>query len=286
MRRLKPLFRWAGGKARLARTIRGYLPREIVGAYCEPFVGAGAVLAELLSEGVKPSRVLVVDAVPGVREVWRAAAGPAPVAVLRENIAAVLVWARHDPDSVRAAIGRASSFLAHQYLAYGGLYRVNSRGRLNVPFDGARVLAAAGDPIEVADKLARPVADLAAVLAGLVAVLDDDVGAFESMARGGKLRGATIYCDPPYSGGGHTAYAAAGWRDADLARLEYAARVAAEQGSYVALSNADVPVVREIFANPIWRIGELVTGQPLRHGQRRELIITSSNYEHARSVRE
>lgn len=46
----KPFIKWAGGKSQLLHEIRKYYPfDEKINKYCEPFVGAGAVLFDILN---------------------------------------------------------------------------------------------------------------------------------------------------------------------------------------------------------------------------------------------
>lgn len=49
---VKPFIKWAGGKSQLLADIRHYYPAKLgktVNRYCEPFVGGGAVLLDILS---------------------------------------------------------------------------------------------------------------------------------------------------------------------------------------------------------------------------------------------
>ena len=49
---VKPFVKWAGGKGQLLETLRTYYPQEIgktITKYCEPMVGAGAVLFDILN---------------------------------------------------------------------------------------------------------------------------------------------------------------------------------------------------------------------------------------------
>ena len=46
----KPFLKWAGGKSQLLYEIRKYYPfNDTINKYCEPFVGAGAVLFDVLN---------------------------------------------------------------------------------------------------------------------------------------------------------------------------------------------------------------------------------------------
>lgn len=50
--KLKPFFKWAGGKRQLLNEIRKYYPIGLgnsIFKYAEPFVGGGAVLFDVLS---------------------------------------------------------------------------------------------------------------------------------------------------------------------------------------------------------------------------------------------
>ena len=55
----KPFVKWAGGKSQLLNEIRNKYPANIE-KYCEPFVGGGAVLFDVL-EKFHPKEVLIND---------------------------------------------------------------------------------------------------------------------------------------------------------------------------------------------------------------------------------
>ncbi|MDR0767880.1 MAG: DNA adenine methylase, partial [Methanosarcinales archaeon] len=50
---IKPFVKWAGGKGQLLTGLRSKYPNELgseINKYCEPFVGGGAVLFDILSQ--------------------------------------------------------------------------------------------------------------------------------------------------------------------------------------------------------------------------------------------
>jgi len=55
----KPFVKWAGGKSQLLSEIRKKYPQKIE-KYCEPFVGGGAVLFDILQK-FHPEEVLIND---------------------------------------------------------------------------------------------------------------------------------------------------------------------------------------------------------------------------------
>ena len=54
-----PFVKWAGGKTQLLPEIRKHYPHRIK-KYCEPFVGGGAVLFDVIQK-CRPEKVLVND---------------------------------------------------------------------------------------------------------------------------------------------------------------------------------------------------------------------------------
>lgn len=58
----KPFLKWAGGKTQLLSEIRKFYPQNIE-KYCEPFVGGGAVLFDVITK-FQPKEVLINDINP------------------------------------------------------------------------------------------------------------------------------------------------------------------------------------------------------------------------------
>ena len=56
---VKPFLKWAGGKSQLINNIRTKYPQKVE-QYCEPFVGGGAVLLDVLAN-LHPSKVFIND---------------------------------------------------------------------------------------------------------------------------------------------------------------------------------------------------------------------------------
>ncbi len=59
LKTVKPFIKWAGGKSQLLDIIRGKYP-ETIEKYCEPFVGGGTVLLDVLAN-FQPKEVLIND---------------------------------------------------------------------------------------------------------------------------------------------------------------------------------------------------------------------------------
>lgn len=147
---VKPFIKWAGGKSQLLNDIRAKYPKEI-NYYCEPFVGGGAVLLDVLAN-YHPEKVLINDINSELVNTYRQVQNN--VEALIEQIFAMQTefWAA-DTDSRKeiyvqnrqrfndlkvfnddnTSLKKASLFIFLNKTCFNGLYRVNSKGLFNVP---------------------------------------------------------------------------------------------------------------------------------------------------------
>lgn len=149
----KPFLKWAGGKGQLIETIRTYYPKElgtIITKYCEPMVGAGAVLFDILNN-YEIDEILINDSNVELINVFK---------VVRNNVYELIDLlkqfenehlSKNDEDrkeyyySQRTAYNtakktsndnsvlRAALFIYLNKTCFNGLYRVNKKGEYNVP---------------------------------------------------------------------------------------------------------------------------------------------------------
>ena len=147
---IKPFIKWAGGKSQLLCEIRKKYPRNIK-KYCEPFVGGGAVLLDIL-ENFTPYEVMVNDInsdlintykqvqnnVEGLIEIlsdmqitfWEADTDARKKIYLdKRNRFNELITC--DKDSCN--LEKAALFIFLNKTCFNGLYRVNRKGLFNVP---------------------------------------------------------------------------------------------------------------------------------------------------------
>lgn len=239
---MKPLLKWAGGKARLAGQIAGAFGEPCRGTYFEPFVGSGAVFLHLKSRGLV-GRAVLSDANPKLVAVHRAvrdrldrvlsALDDLPKADWRERYYEVRQAYNDGPfDGPR----HAARFLWLNRAGYNGLYRENLRGEFNVPIGRYASL-------RLPDRAHfRAVSELLA---------DAEIHAApfaEIIARSGPRD--HVYCDPPYvplsATACFTGYCGP-FGERDQLDLAKAARGAAVAGAVVVLSNHDLPFVREVL---------------------------------------
>ncbi len=244
----KPFLKWAGGKGQLWPTIQAALPPQASKepfTYVEPFIGGGAVLFKMLSHVSTVRHAVINDINPDLYQAY--------VTIQQRPDALITLLAgiqeeydrfgreeerRRYFDTLREEFnGRQLDALRNTALliflnrtCFNGLYRVNSKGKFNVPFgkyDRPRLC----DPQTIrADS---------ALLQG-VTILNGD---FSDTLKPVTGR-AFFYFDPPYKPLSATAsfnsYASETFGDAAQERLAAFCRELDKAGHWWLLSNSDV----------------------------------------------
>lgn len=239
---MKPLLKWAGGKARLAQMICEAFDGPSERTYVEPFLGSAAVFLYRRAQGHLRGPVVLGDANPKLVAFHVA---------VRDHVDDVLVelgalpgedW-RERFYAVRDAFNagpfegprHGARLLWLNRAGFNGLYRENRQGRFNVPRGSYKVLRLPDE--------AR-IREVSAALQGA----DILAGSFEDVMRRAG-RGDQVYCDPPYvplnKSADFTAYCQGGFDMRAQRELALEATRAAFRGATVVISNHDLPVVRQ-----------------------------------------
>jgi DNA adenine methylase len=268
----RPIVKWAGGKSKLLTELLPRVPSEIR-TYAEPFAGGAALFFALASDSERRlGRAVLCDQNEELVACYRAVkADPAAV------IGALEVY-RYDEDlfyEVRERstarmtdTQRAARFIYLNKTCFNGLWRVNSKGKFNVPFgryDNPRIIDAKG---LVAASKALALADLR-------------VGDFAAATRG-LGGGDFVYFDPPYDPASETsdftAYARGGFSQTDQERLADEMRRLRGDGVFVMLSNADTRKLRDLYIDftvHSMKAPRSINSVAERRGMARELLVTS-----------
>lgn len=271
-RRPKPFVKWAGGKRQLLKEFRDLYPTDF-GSYYEPFVGGGAVFFDLtVLHGPLGGRAVLSDENQELMDCYRA---------IRDHVdALVRALRRHryeeryyydqrerDPDAL-ALVERAARMIYLNRTGFNGLYRVNSKGKFNVPFGRHKNPTICDAPSLIACSAA--LADVELHQEPFEAVLD--------RARAGDF----VYLDPPYiplsATANFTAYQRRGFGMANQEKLADVFGRLAERGVEVMLSNSDVPWIHERYARHTIRVikaRRAVNSNGARRGPVGEVVVTS-----------
>lgn len=241
---VKPFIKWVGGKSQLLDEIRKKYPTEIK-RYCEPFIGGGAVLFDVLAN-FKPKEVLINDINPELTNVY------VQVRDNPEDVISILLdmqeafWTMNNMERKEyyyckrdrfneliltnsQSIEKAALFIFINKTCFNGLYRVNTKGLYNVPMGAYKK-----PPICDAENIR--------LISGLMQCVDVKCGDYSQCAD--FIDGNTfVYIDPPYrpltETASFTSYAKTAFGDEEQIQLGHFIERISQKGSKVVASNSD-----------------------------------------------
>jgi DNA adenine methylase len=270
----KPFLKWAGGKGQLIEQFRPLLPSGFA-RYFEPFVGSGAVFFAL-QPSLRATAVLT-DVNRELIDCYRAVQKRVEE-VIRELSQHEYEEAHYyrvrelDPADLSPP-QRAARTIFLNKTGYNGLYRVNRKGRFNVPF-GRYTNPGFRHPDRLENLRACSRALRRVTLEGR------DFGDVERHATAGDF----VYFDPPYvpasSTADFTTYAPGGFGWDEQQRLAEVFGRLARSGVFAMLSNSDTPAVRRLYAP--FRIDRVLASRSINsRGDRRGKVgeVVVRNYD-------
>ena len=245
-RKMTPVLKWAGGKTQLLEHITENMP-DTYNNYYEPFIGGAAVLF-----GISPLQAVVNDVNEQLVNLYTQLKFAAHSVIDKVNEMDSTPCTKEYYYDVRKAYnekiaGRdfdpecAALMIWINKHCFNGLYRVNSKGAFNVPYNNK----VNGRSIDENNLLA-----ISSYLqdADVTITCQDFEKACENVASGDF-----VYFDSPYVPESETAsftdYTMGGFSLADHKRLAALFRRLDGIGAKVMLSNNDVPLVRELYGD-------------------------------------
>ena len=241
---VSPFVKWAGGKRQLLAQIRERMPREYNRNY-EPFIGGGAVVFDLL-----PENALINDINEALINAY---------VQIRENVDSFL----DNINRIDSAIGEdgkayyysmrnlynmklekmeydielAALFIFLNKHCFNGLYRVNSKGLFNVPYNNSKRVSYDEESIRMtSDYLKR---------------VTITTGDFEDACRNAG-RGDFVFLDSPYAPLNPTSfesYTKEGFTLESHARLARLYDELTERGCYCMLTNHNTELIEQLYGN-------------------------------------
>ena len=243
----KPFVKWVGGKTQLLDDIKKTLPRDLSQindmTYIEPFVGGGAVLFWILQEYPNITKAVINDINEELICTYRVIKSDVENLILELTRIQTEYLALDDASRKKyflsqrdrfneknnSAVETAALFIFLNRTCFNGLYRVNSKGKFNVPHGRYTNPKICDEETLRADS---------AVLQRVEILCGD-------FAQTGKYAAdnALYYFDPPYrpltETSAFTSYAKDGFDDAEQTRLrDFCEQIATHQSLFVA-SNSD-----------------------------------------------
>ena len=271
----KPFVKWAGGKRQLIPILNDNLPKSM-GTYYEPFLGGGALLFHILSErngqkcGVSDLNSDLVLTYTTIRDKANDLINSLKNHSKNYQKDSKSYYYAIRESNPRSAVEKTSRLLFLNRTCFNGLYRVNSKGKFNVP------LGKYTNPNIVNEENIRSVSHV--LQSSKVSIKCRD---FESVLNDAK-KGDLVYFDPPYQPVSDTAnftsYTHKSFTITDLKRLANLCLDLDSKGCKVLLSNSDSQEVAEMFTDKQWKIKKIEANRSINSNSKKrtghfELLI-------------
>lgn len=243
---MEPILKWAGGKRQLLSEIRQIITPESLEGHTlfEPFVGGGSVFMSY-----EHKSVVINDFNAELINVYREIMHHPNeiVELLKEHkekhshdyYYAVRALDRDNKYKDMSDVVKAARIIYLNRTCYNGLYRVNAKGKFNVPI-GRYV-----NPDIVQEEKILALHEY--FKTNQVRLMCGDFEDAVSKAQYGD----TVYFDPPYDydESGFTSYTMASFAREDLIRLKIVCDQLIDKGCRVIVSNNNTMYVNELFAD-------------------------------------
>lgn len=278
MLKAKPFVKWAGGKRQIIDKLLKLVPIEY-NTYYEPFVGGGALLFEL-----SPKTAVINDSNKELMNVYKILSTDTGY---EETLKLLNTYEKKhdekfyykirnldkDPEkfSKLTDYERAARTIYLNKACFNGLYRVNSKGQFNVPFNKKlKINTYDGQNMTLAYVYFQ---------SNNITMLNTD---FEEAVKDAK-KGDFIYFDPPYDSENETtfnSYTEEGFGKDEQIRLSKVYKELSDRGCYVMLSNHNTTLINELYKDfniHVITAKRNINSKGEKRGKVEEVIIT--NYE-------
>lgn len=299
----KPFVKWVGGKTQLIKSIEDYLPKNFHKrkniTYIEPFVGGGAILFWILQQYPNIEKAVINDINPDLTKAYLTIKEKPSELVeelmniqneylpLNEEERKEYYLDKRERFNIKELneVENTSLFIFLNRTCFNGLYRVNSKGKFNVPFG----------------RYANPkICDSETIFADsrLLQKVEILTGDFEKTLQYAE-KNSFFYFDPPYKPLSETSsfnsYAKEDFNDNEQVRLGNFCKKIDLLGHEFILSNSDLKgknpddeffddlyqqfKIRRVFAT------RMVNANAEKRGKLTELLITNHRIEKFEYVR-
>ena len=233
----KPILKWAGGKTQMLGDLLPKVPQNY-GRYIEPFFGGGAMFFAL-----QPENAIIADSNPELINMYRQVATNVDEVIKclkkYENTAELFYSVREQDWNCLPKAEAAARTIFLNRTCFNGLYRVNKKGKFNVPYGKY------SNP-KICDKENLKAASEALKKAEILC--GDYLLVLEHYAQAGDF----VFLDPPYlpisEYSDFKRYTKEQFYEKDHVELAQMIMRLRERGCYVVLTNSNHPLVHELYA--------------------------------------
>jgi DNA adenine methylase len=244
---MKPIIKWAGGKRQLLPVLLNNLPNKYNGAYYEPFFGGGALFFELAPK------------VSHINDINEDLIGLYKVFFQKEELHELIkLLDKHEKNHSKdyyylvrsqdrnknytsnSRVFKAARLIYLNKSCFNGLYRVNSKGYFNVPFNNNKKvnLYEKENFLEINDFFSKNTIHISSL------------NYIESLK--GIKKGDFVYFDPPYDDladkKSFTSYSKFGFEKENQIQLANLFKELSKKGVYCMLSNHDTELIKTLYS--------------------------------------
>jgi len=275
------LVKWAGGKKQLLKQFKQFFPKEIK-RYFEPFVGGGAVAFFLLKTHPEIETIYLSDINKELIITYN---------VVKRNIDELInllnkYKSKHSKEfysKIReedveklTPIQIAARFIYLNKTCFNGLYRVNSKGKFNVPMGNYK------NPGIFNEEELREISKL---------LQKDDIKALQFYdAVKDVNKGDFIYFDPPYyplKKESFTTYTKEQFLEKEQKMLAELFKELDKKGCKVMLSNSDTPFIKELYKEyniSFVKANRMINCDATKRGKVNEVVVTNYSIEEQKHI--
>lgn len=275
MIKAKPFVKWAGGKRQILNELRKYIPEEY-NCYYEPFIGGGALFFDLA-----PKKAVINDSNSELMNVYNVMCDDEKYSKMcsllnnyevKNNEEFFYEIRNKDRNKEKfeklSDYARAARTIYLNKACFNGLYRVNSKGEFNVPYNKKTT-------VNTYDKENLLVVHMYLVMND-VKILNTDFEEALSTAKCGDF----VYIDPPYDqiNASFTSYTEEGFGKDEQRRLAEVYRNLDKRGVKVMLSNHNTSLINELYKDYNIHVIEAkrnINSNGKKRGKVEEVIITN-----------
>ena len=271
----KPFVKWAGGKRQLIPILNESLPPSM-GTYFEPFLGGGALLFHILTErsdqrcGISDLNADLVLAYTIIRDKTDELITSLKNHQKNYQKDSKSYYYFIRDSNPKSAVEKTSRLLFLNRTCFNGLYRVNMKGKFNVP------LGRYTNPNIVNEENIHSVSRV--LQSRKVSIKCRDFDAILVDAKKDDF----VYFDPPYqpvsSTANFTSYTNKSFTYGDLQRLAKLCLKLDSKGCKVMLSNSNSQEVADIFSGKQWKLKKIAANRSINSDSKKrtghfELLI-------------
>jgi DNA adenine methylase len=266
--------KWAGGKGQLIEQFKPLFPKKI-NNYLEPFVGSGAVFFYIIQK-YKPNEILISDINEELINAYKVIKSDVEKLIIKLKELKKLHISkgknhyyeiREKETEYLSNIDKAARFIYLNKTCFNGLYRVNSKGKFNVPIGSYK------NPEIVQEEKLR-------IVSKLLKNVKIKVMQFENVLDFAK-KDDFIYFDPPYyplNKNSFTTYTKDVFLEKEQEKLAEIFKKLDKKGCFVMLSNSDTEFIKNLYKDynvKFVQATRMINCDGNKRGKINEVVVTN-----------